>query len=300
MKLYHYTSVSLAGGIFNTELKFGHYDSYGNGRLGPLVWMTTSPESKGHGLLTGEDLKSSEMERLKRQGKQLKNEKTHDKTKIRIQIDSEKLSLWSAQSEKSAGLIPYEKFSKKLGEPAVFRKVMGLSCIFDVSAFSRDELKRKLKKTLTKESTWWLHFGGISPELFESVSFMTPSGFVPYEFEIHGRAEYEKIGIHVVSKSLLDEFHTLCHPINRFDVPFAALFCKAPESKPSVVFQGQGSIWSIALEEPFLVTSEQGQLPANIESISDWARRHQAELLSLWPQAIASYNRFYPSNPASM
>ncbi|RMU63976.1 hypothetical protein ALP29_201218 [Pseudomonas syringae pv. avii] len=79
MKLYHYTSVPLAGVIFNTELKGSPYRTQDGRTVGPCVWLTTSPSPLGHGLLTGEKLTPSNVEYLKRIGRPPKNLTTHKK-----------------------------------------------------------------------------------------------------------------------------------------------------------------------------------------------------------------------------
>ncbi|TWI48999.1 hypothetical protein IQ22_04133 [Pseudomonas duriflava] len=299
MNLYHYTSVTLAGSIFNTSLWLGQYLAQNTKKYGHCVWLTTHPEPKGHGLLTGEKLSIDDVQFLQEIGAPAKNLTTHNKTQVRITINSEKLDSWSSENLKVSGLIKYSKFSKQLGESAIWRKTYGLSCVYKLEALSDDELRRYMKQAKTMEDTWYLYFGSIPPELFEEVSFQTSAGFVAYDFETHGRKAYESCGLHVIEKPLLAQFHELCPPLNKFDIPYAAVFCANHESQPSVSFQGRGATWDIDMKE-FHVKSRLGELPSNIDLIVDWTRRNQDELMSLWPAAVASYNRYYPDKPASL
>ncbi|WLG95841.1 hypothetical protein [Pseudomonas sp. FP198] len=299
MKLYHYTSVPLAGAIFNTELKGSHYRTQHQRTVGPCIWLTTSPDPRGHGLLTGEKLTSSNVEYLKKTGRPPKNLTSHNKTQLRIQVDSEALSKWTLEDSVPSGLIAYVKLSKMLGENAIWRKSMGLSCFYDLKALSDDELRRHFKRTKTMEDTWWLYFDAIPVALIEDVAFKTLSGFVTYDFEQHGRGEYADSGLHIVPKPLLDEFHEICPPLNRFDTPQAAVFCASADSQPSVAFQAGSATWDIDLKT-FASTPRLGQLPENIESVTEWTQQHCDELLSLWPAAVETYNRYYPDNPAML
>ncbi|AVB12273.1 MULTISPECIES: hypothetical protein [Pseudomonas syringae group] len=299
MKLYHYTSVPLAGVIFNTELKGSPYRTQDGRTVGPCVWLTTSPSPLGHGLLTGEKLTPSNVEYLKRIGRPPKNLTTHKKTLVRIQIESESLSKWALESSTPSGLIPYVKFSKLLGESKLWRKSMGLSCYYDLKALSDEELVRHYKKTKTMEETWWLNFDSIPAELIEAVAFQTQSGYVPYDFEEHGRAQFEDSGLYVAPKPLLDEFHELCPPLNRFDTPQATVFCASADSRPTVAFQARGAAWDIDLEA-LTISTRIGPLPSNISEIVGWVDRHRNTLLGLWPAAVDTYNRYYPDLPAEL
>ncbi|GAO93138.1 hypothetical protein PSA5_10495, partial [Pseudomonas syringae pv. actinidiae] len=237
---------------------------------------------------------------LRRIGRPPKNLTTHKKTLMRIQIESESLSKWAVESFTPSGLIPYVKFSKLLGESKLWRKSMGLSCYYDLNALSDEELLRHYKKTKTMEETWWLNFDSIPAELIEAVAFQTPSAaFVPYDFEEHGRAQFEDSGLYVASKPLLDEFHELCPPLNRFDTPQAAVFCAAADSRPTVAFQARGAAWDIDLEA-LTISTRIGPLPSNISEIVDWVDRHRNTLLGLWPAAVDTYNRYYPDRPAEL
>lgn len=299
MDLYHYTSVTLAGAIFSSHLLGSHYKTQDKKTVGPCVWLTSSPDSKGHGLPTGEKLTATEAEYLERIGRPPKNLSTHSKDKIRIKIDYERLPSWALENTVPSGLIKYTKLSKMLGDSARWRKAMGLSCYYDLRSLSDEELLRHFKRTKTMEDSWWLYFGSIQVELIESVAFKTPAGFVPYDFEDHGRQDYVADGLHVVSKPLLAEFHELFPPMNSFETPHAAVFCATAKSKPSVAFQAHATTWDIDLQD-FTPTPRLGQLPENISHVVDWTRRHRDELMGLWPAAVDSYNQFYPDNPAPL
>lgn len=298
MRLYHYTSVPLAGCIFSTELKsISPYKTQDQRRVGRCIWLTTSPEPHGHGLPCGQDHTKAQIAQLKEMGRTVKNSTTHNKYLLRFQLESDKLSKWSVTDSVPSGVIPYVKFSKLLGESNTWRQYMGLSGLFDLDALTDEELRRHMARTKTMENTWWLYFGNIPVDLIDEVSFKTGRGYVPYDFELHGRAEFAKSGLHMVSKASLDEFHQICRPMNRFDTPQATVYCASASSQPSVTFQAGGAAWVVDLAT-FIPTARAGHLPENIAEVIEWAKIHREELIDLWPAAVETYNLYYPDKPA--
>lgn len=247
----------------------------------------------------GQDNTEAQMAELKRIGRPVKNSSTHNKYLIRLQLEADALSKWKLNGSEPTGLIPYVKFSKLLGESNLFRKYMGLSGLVDLATLSDDELRRHMARTKTRENTWWLYFGNIPVDLIEEVTFKTSKGYVPYEFEAHGREEFNKVGLHMVSKSALDELQKICAPRNRFDIPQAAVYCATAKSQPTVAFQAGGAAWDIDLVT-FTSNLRAGELPANIDAVVDWTKAHKEELNALWPAAVETYNRYYPADPASL
>jgi hypothetical protein len=297
LRLYHYTSVPLAGCILNTELKsVWPYTTEDQRQVRPCIWLTTSPEPYGHGLPNGQDHTESQMAQLKKRGRIVKNAATHNKYLVRFQLESDALSKWSVTDSGLSGVIPYVKFSKWLGESNRWRQYMGLSGLFDLDALSDEELRRHLARTKTMENTWWLYFGNIPIDLIDEVSFKTGRVYVPYDFELHGRAEFAKSGQHMASKASLDEFHKICGPKNRFETPQAMVSCVSASSKPSVTFQAGGAAWEIDLAT-FIPTASIGDLPKNIAAVIEWTKIHREELVALWPTAVETYNLHNPASP---
>lgn len=300
LKLYHYTSVTLAEGIFNSNLKGSVYRTQKEHQVGPCIWLTTSARSDGHGLLTGEQLTQANVDYLNRIGQPPKNRTSQVKTAIRITVDSEKLAGWGISNSAYTGLIQYEKFSRTiLNEDPIWRKYMGLSAVHYIPSLSDRELQWHYNNTATKEKSWFLFFGAIPVELFEEVAYKTPTGFEAYDFEKHGRGVFVFNGLEVVSPALLAEIRELFPPLNQFDTPHAAVYCTSEEARPLVAFQAQGRTWYVDLTT-FEATPRLGELPANISEVIAWTKLHHAELMRLWPAAVMSYNRFYPDKPASL
>lgn len=294
MKLYHYTGVTLATAIFNSDLKGSAYTTQGRQKVGPAVWLTSSAASEGHGLLTGNPLTDDEFAQQVAIGNTPKNRHTHVKTAIRLCLDSSQLQPWSLVDGVASGLIDYVRLSRDfLGEDELWRKYMGMSCYVDPHTATPEQVLHDFQHMVTQESTWWLHFGSINPNLIEEVAFQTEEGFVPYDFELHGREVFVHNGLEVVSPELLAEFRLFYPPQNRFDAPHAAVFCEGKDARPLVLFQAIGKAWGIDLQT-LTASARVGELPENIDLAIDWTQRHQEDLMRLWPAAVASYKRFYP------
>ncbi|RMV72795.1 MULTISPECIES: hypothetical protein [Pseudomonas syringae group] len=297
MKLYHYTSVPLAEAIFFSSLRIGQYKTE-KGMTFQCVWLTENPAPEGHGLLTGEQLTTAQVERLRNRGEAVANNQTHDKTQVRIELDSSNLSSFSIDAEsRPHGLIRYVELSEMVGDQDLYRKYMGLSCYCDMATVTDEQLVFLMKNQPTQEEGWWLYFGEISSELFSGVSFMQSDIATPYSFESHGRSVVDTYGLHIASEPALTDLHQILPRLGRFDTPKALAFCREHDSKPSINFQWDKSIWDISLDGQYSTNLIFGELPENISLVIDWMSSNDGQLQALWLAAVESYNRFYPDKP---
>lgn len=297
MKLYHYTSVPLAEAIFFSSLRFGQYQTEKRGTF-QCVWLTENPAPEGHGLLTGEQLTTAQVEGLRNRGEAVSNNHTHDKTQVRIELDSSNLSSFSIDAKgRPHGLIRYVELSRMVGDHDLYRKSMGLSCYCDMKTVTDEQLDYLMRNQPTQEESWWLYFGEISSELFSGVSFMQSGIATPYSLESHGRSVMETYGLHMASESALADLHQILPHLGRFDTPQALAFCRMHDSKPSISFQWGESIWDISLDGQYSTTLRLGELPENLSLVKDWMSSNDGQLQALWLAAVESYNRFYPDKP---
>src|SRR5690554_8164889 len=305
--LHHYTSVSLACSIFSTDLRYGHYNTQRHGIIQPVVWLTTSLNEKEHGLLTGQKINNDKDRAYlaKVQGKHAKNDFTHDKTKIRIDIEENNLDKFDPQKFGAApqsqwkGLVDYEKFSRLvLGEDKLFRNAIGLSCFHDLSKLSDHEAKALLHKKQKNISTWKLYFGGIHPNHFTRVRFKQNNGeYVPFDFEQHGRDECANNGIHYLPRDVLKEYAALIHPLNKYEVPYLAAFCAEPSEEAHIKCQSGCDEWIIKLDDSLACEAVRGKLPENIELIRELVADNKEKAMTAWKSAVSSYFDFYPASP---
>ena len=69
MKLNHYTSLTLARGIFTRGFIAGNYYTEHDGLLDSVVvWLTNSMDASGHGLPDGSDFSEAQIEVMLRRG----------------------------------------------------------------------------------------------------------------------------------------------------------------------------------------------------------------------------------------
>ncbi|MEQ4316203.1 hypothetical protein ABNM52_25685, partial [Pseudomonas syringae] len=85
--------------------------------------------------------------------------------------------------------------------------------------------------------------------------------------------------------------------LGQFDTPKALAFCREHDSKPSINFQWDKSIWDISLDGQYSTNLIFGELPENISLVIDWMSSNDEQLQALWLAAVESYNRFYPDKP---
>lgn len=307
--LHHYTSAPLACSIFSTCLRFGHYQTQHHGVIQPVVWLTTSLNEKEHGLLTGKKINNDKDRAYiaKVEGRQAKNDHTHDKTKIRIDIDEGSLEKFDLQKFRNAprsqwkGLVDYEKFSRLvLGEDKLYRNKIALSCFYDVATLSDHEAKALLHKKQKNSRTWKLHFGDIHPNHFTRVKYKQNNGeYVPFDFEQHGRHECANHGIHYLPEAVLKEYADLIPPLNKYEVPYLAAFCADPSEEAHIKCQSGGNAWIIKLDDRMACEAVQGSLPGNFEHVRELIADNKEKAMVAWKGAVSSYHEFHPASAES-
>lgn len=282
MKLYHYTSAALAEGILSSSLSHGHLKRFNGKIITPVVWLTSDPNSEGHGLLTGDEkLTKKDVTYMEKVQGQLKNLTTHNKTQIRITIDI---------PDDTPTLQSFLEYCK-INEDVKFAKIMGLSCYLDFTSISDKKLLRAFKTMKTKESTWWLSWVPLSPNLFTAIDFNDAGTFVPYLFETQGREILLDYGLVVVSPNSLQSLAKFEHASHQFGQVKAVVFCDDPNSKPSVEIRRAGRLLKFHINDQSLIN---GNLTDDIEEIKSWIRINSTELMNCWGVAVEKYFSYYP------
>ncbi|QTG17282.1 DUF4160 domain-containing protein (plasmid) [Agrobacterium tumefaciens] len=275
MILFHHTAVSFAEGIFTSQLNRGHVTRRVGEPLRDVVWLTTDGKHDGHGLTGGEQLDQvhrtyvEKVEQTKlREGKVW----TADKTRVRIKVKV---------SSRDRKLFHYSAWSKKHDGP-LFAKMMGLSCVKTITDLSTSELHRLMASAATKEDTWFLSFRPIHPGEFEEVLYRTDEGYVPYEFEQHGRHELEKVGIYSSDQSSLDELSEFLRPRHRYDRAGAVVTCADLSMPANVVVRGGGVNVAVDLASRHVLGGNPGDYEKDILA---WVESHLRDLNDAWDKS---------------
>lgn len=274
----------MAESIFQSGLKPSTLTRSDGRLMSNVLWLTTVPDYKGHGLLTGKERLTERQRRYleKKQGAPLKNEVMADKTAVRIQIDID---------HDDPMLHSFVEWSKVNERPG-YARTMGLSALYDLNALSDAELKQRFRSAKTKESTWHLYFGGVPPQRITSVSALVDGKFVLYDFERHGRDSLRESGLTAVSEQSLTALRSIIKPLHPFDLPKALCICTAPDDQPNVVIRGGGHEFTVDLRTREL-RSGQTSL-AVLNTTQTWVSERESELEACWEDAVATYFQFYP------
>lgn len=296
MKLNHYTSFTLARSILIRGFKIGNYWTEMGGRLDrTVIWLTNSSDATGHGIPDGSDFSEAQINKLIALGEKPKNNTSHNKRAIKISIDTTKLKRFNKKKPHAGGLISFVEFSELLGESAEFRKSMGARGIFpELSDISRKEVIKKAEGLRTKEKTWYVHVGEIPAKCIASVEGLAHGTYTSFNYEIHGRPELLKSGIHPTPAELDGELSQLWGKLPAPDIPLASCFCAGLSDEPCVSFDYNGNRWEIFLESLKIKKLYSGVLPSNLQDYSDFVSRHKEVFLNLWEDAVGSYHRYYP------
>ncbi|HVJ42330.1 MAG TPA: hypothetical protein VM639_12575 [Dongiaceae bacterium] len=140
------------------------------------ISLTTDSEPDGHGLTSGERLIGAQLERIRSSIPGLPPSATEatfaNKTAVRIRL---KLK------EADPKLRSFEKYARKLGRSAAWRRAVALSGHLPLSGAAYDDAEFKALMTTqsgdvrpTKEGTWYFYFGTISPDNFHAVEYRQP------------------------------------------------------------------------------------------------------------------------------
>ncbi|WP_234908054.1 DUF4160 domain-containing protein [Rhizobium rhizogenes] len=240
-----------------------------------VVWLTTDESHEGHGLTTGEQLDPVHrpyVEKVEQTKLRRGRVGTADKTRIRIKVKI---------PTRDRKLFNYCAWSRKDDGPK-FAKFMGLSCVKTVAGLNASELEKMMSMTVTKEETWFLSFRPIDPEEFDEVLYRTEDGYVPYDFEQHGRRELEAVGIYAAGQNALSELRGLLGSRHRYDRASAVVTCANIAMPANVVVRGGGITVAFNLETLRMLEGGSGQYE---EEIIAWIERHLDDLKEAWEKS---------------
>ena len=272
MKLFHFTSVSLAEAILSSSISQGHFSHADGTMTRPVVWLTTDPSHQGHGLTTGKELiTSGEAKYSERvQGGRLRNTKTLDKTRIRIAVDLDPST--------DGSLVSFVDYCGR-NETKFYAKVMGISGLYRLQDLTDKQFLQLKKSSKTKETTWWLRWRPILPETFAAVEYNDGGKFVPYSFEKHGRQAMEDIGFTFVSEPAHNELSEIIPAGNRFELPKALVLCAEADTEPQVAIRGAHRTSIYSIESGHCVQDTHDPFSSLLEG---WVSRHRDELMECW------------------
>ena len=255
MKLYHFTSVSLSKAILSDCLSQGHLDTHTGKILEGVVWFTTLPFPEGTGVPTQvKELNERELVKAKKLEGELRNNLSSDKSRIRLSLDSQSLQSFALVNGLPEGLISFEKWCKLLGAPKAWVKYMGLSALHDLENMSDEKLRKLLKKKdSSKEHTWYLHFGPVSPDLITAVDYKVGRDYVTYDLNAHGREALAEAGIECVSADSIRDLEKIIAPSHQHELIHAVVICCEPSDRKIVFIRGSGNTCLVDIESNELV-----------------------------------------------
>jgi hypothetical protein len=287
MKLYHYTSITLGEAILSSAIKDGHLMHSDGGMSRGVVWLTTDPRPAGHGLLLGgEQITASQVAFSERAtGRPAPNcLATHNKTQLRISVELD--------SESDPRLMSFMSYCKT-HETKQWSKMMGLSCLIDVKRTPTKDLRRLMRTTSTKETTWWLSFSPVRPDCFVSVDVNVKCKFEPYDFERHGREQMRRDGFAFPSALAQAELGEIVEPSHQFEQTKAFVFCENPDKPPKVVVRGGSMVRAFEIGTRALVVGDVDQKTVPLQA---WIARHEEELRACWCEAVKLFDEFHPNH----
>lgn len=284
MKLYHFTSVAMGEAILASSISEGHL-ARGDGTMRHRVaWLTTDPYPGGHGLLTGKEvMDESNRAFMKKVQGELRNNFLQDKTKLRITVDV----------QPGPTLVSFVDYCKQ-HEPKGFAKTMGLSTLFKLDKLTDKEFMRLYRTTKTKEGTWWLSFEPVARSNFTAVHYNAGGNkFVPYDFELHGRAEMVDVGLVAPSAAALAELRLIAPALVAHPHVQAVVFCEDEHANPTV------EVRLAAGRARFDVTTrawlDGDAFPSDLVGmLGQWIGRHEQDLHQQWLLAVDRFHHFYP------
>ena len=296
MKLNHYTSLTLARGIFTRGFIAGNYYTEHDGLLDSVVvWLTNSMDASGHGLPDGSDFSEAQIEVMLRRGEKPQNNTSHNKRAIKIVVDTDRLKKFNKKKPNAGGLISFLDFSKYLNESPSFGKSLGARGLFPERIdLSKTEIIKMAQGLKTKENTWYVHVGPIEPSCISAVEGLAEGVYTPFDFEMHGRPELLKSGIHPTPAELSNELSNLWGDSKPFEIPMVSCFCANPDEAANVGFDYKGNRWDIYLDSLAIKKVHIGHLPENLQDYLDFVSRNKSTFEGLWKEAVESYYRYYP------
>ena len=284
MNFYHYTSVTLAESILASGLNNGHVWRANGAIESPIVWLTSDQSHEGHGLLTGAE-KYGEKERDYAErvtGIRPKNDFVPDKTRIRIKI---------RLSSSDRHLSSYVKYCMNNGDGRYWSKLMGLSAWYNLKEIDPTKLPSLIELTYTKEQSWYLYFGTISPCKIIEIEYRTENGMISYDFDSHGRAQmiFEgQIPLSITATQHLQGFFKPRFGLDRISAIVQYFF---HEKTPILLIRGCGIQFLVDIVQKKVFSET---VPNNVSDILDWTEIYKEELLQCYDLAT---ERFFFFNP---
>ncbi|QCI14098.1 hypothetical protein E6B08_23345 [Pseudomonas putida] len=296
MKLYHYTAATLAKGILSEGLTIGHLEDPQGKIIHGVVWFTSLPFPEGTGVPTGKHtLTESQAHKAKRVQGVLRNKFTFDKTRVRLTYDSQDLPSYQVVDGQIRGLISFEKWCKLVNAPKRWAKHIGLSAFHDLNSLSDEELFRlHKKKGNSKESTWYLYFGKVSPDVVQAVDYKVGREYVTYDFDAHGRVEMALAGVECVGPIAHNDLAGIIKPLHRHETVHASIMCDEPLEKSIVCVRGGGNTCFIEFEEKSFISLRTDDPAYPVSDIYQWIDRNIDELRRCKERALETYYKFYP------
>ena len=278
---FHFATAPMAEAILRDGLSYGHLRRSSGEIIQPIVWLTTDASPCDHGLLTGKEiLTESQIDYLQRVTDPVRNTVTANKREMRLKVKVPK---------SDRRLVSFWDYCRK-HESEDYAKAFRISALDD-----KDQAKATAGRTLqfgrTKERTWWLYQGVISPLNIMAADFDDSGTFISYQFEPHGRAAFEHAGFAPASPAAQAELEQLYEPRYPLDIVRAVCFCHQLDHPPYVLVRGRGIDVALRLSDSACI---HGKIPANNAGLMAWLTRHRADLEQRWQQAVNLYRQFYP------
>lgn len=286
MRLFHYTSASLFDSILVTDLSQGHMNTWHEGIVSPVVWLTTDACGEGHGLTDGTEILSDEslLYRARVDGVMPKNRRTHDKMKVRLTFD--------IPDEDMVALQRFTDYCDTMPDGKKFAKWTGVSCYIDMRSGDPKKVKSMLKSQPTKEKTWWISFFPVSSRFITAVEFRDKEGnYRPYDFDGLVRPAIAELGFFSPSTEALNHLRKIVSPLHPLGDARALVFCPKPGLTPTVMIRGDGTDRLYKIESG---VAHNGTV--DDPKVSSWIESYRSELQEAWALAVESYYSYYPND----
>ena len=260
-------------------------NTWHDGMIDPVVWLTTDASGAGHGLTNGKEILSDQnlYYSAKVTGVKPKNRHTHDKTKVRLTFD--------IPDEEMPSLQRFTEYCERVPDGKRFAKWTGVSCYIDAATADPKKVKAMMKSQPTKEKTWWISFLPVSARFISAVELRGPQGqYHRYEFESLVRPAIAELGFFSPSKEALFELQKIVKPLHPLGEARALVICANPGLMPTVLIRGSGTdrLFNIEMGPGHTSTNDDDAL------LSAWIEKFREELVGAWKLAIESYYSYYP------
>lgn len=277
--------------ILVSDLSDGHMNTWHEGFISPVVWLTTDPSGVGHGLTNGTETLSDQNMRYSERlnGERPKNRRTLDKMKVRLTFD--------IPDDEMLLLQRFTDYCDRLPDGKAFAKWTGVSCYVDVTTADPKKIKAMMKSQPTKEKTWWISFVPVPSRFISAVELRDARGqYLPYNFESLVRPALEDLGFFCPSAEALREMQKIVRPLHPLGDAKALVFCPKPGLTPTVMIRGNGANRLYKFETGGVHTGTADDDPL----LSAWIENYRGELMDAFERATESYFSYYPEHRASI